>query len=337
MNNNLPQGCQVRPVTMQDLEPIVELLNIEHRWLNGTDGFELEGIRTDWESGILNLDTDTQALFNPDGQPIGYAEFWDMRSSHTHLFAYVNVHPEYLGRGLGCLLEEWLEQRARANIAHAPERTRVVLHQHVESHHPTACAFLENAGYQNIRSSYRMQIDFNQEPAAPEVPTGITIRSIQDEEEERRAIFAAQESFLDHWGSIDESPEEYYKRRKYFIDNDPHYDPSLFFIALDGAEIAGVSLCQPQIDEDADMAWVSTLGVRRAWRKQGLGLALLRHSFQEFYRRGKPRAGLGVDASSLTGATRLYERAGMRVVRQYYTFEKELRPGKDLSRQVLDN
>jgi ribosomal protein S18 acetylase RimI-like enzyme len=68
----------------------------------------------------------------------------------------------------------------------------------------------------------------------------------------------------------------------------------------------------------------------------GLGLALLRHSFDEFYRRGKRKGGLGVDAGSLTGATRLYERAGMRVARQYSIYEKELRPGVDLSTQSIE-
>jgi mycothiol synthase len=35
---------------------------------------------------------------------------------------------------------------------------------------------------------------------------------------------------------------------------------------------------------------------------------------------------LGVDSESLTGATRLYERAGMRVERLYSVYRKELRP-----------
>jgi len=75
--------------------------------------------------------------------------------------------------------------------------------------------------------------------------------------------------------------------------------------------------------------------VRRPWRRKGLGLALLLHSFGEFYRRGRRRVGLGVDAQSLTGATRLYEKAGMRVARVYNTYEKELRPGVDLSTQSV--
>jgi ribosomal protein S18 acetylase RimI-like enzyme len=64
-------------------------------------------------------------------------------------------------------------------------------------------------------------------------------------------------------------------------------------------------------------------------------MALLLHSFGEFYRRGIHKVALGVDAQSLTGATRLYERAGMHIVRQYARYEKELRPGVELSTQAL--
>jgi ribosomal protein S18 acetylase RimI-like enzyme len=70
--------------------------------------------------------------------------------------------------------------------------------------------------------------------------------------------------------------------------------------------------------------------VRRPWRKKGLGLALLTHSFGEFYKRGMKTIGLGVDASNPTGATRLYQRAGMTVASEFLTFEKELRPGRSL-------
>jgi hypothetical protein len=44
----------------------------------------------------------------------------------------------------------------------------------------------------------------------------------------------------------------------------------------------------------------------------------------EFYRRGQPRVGLGVDAQNPTGATRLYERAGMHVAYEAAAFRKEL-------------
>ncbi len=87
------------------------------------------------------------------------------------------------------------------------------------------------------------------------------------------------------------------------------------------------------------MGWVGSLSVRRPWRRRGLGLALLLHSFHALQERGKARVGLGVDAQNLTGATRLYEKAGMHSDprRQWSVYEKELRPGIELSVQTMED
>ena len=97
---------------------------------------------------------------------------------------------------------------------------------------------------------------------------------------------------------------------------------------MDGEEIAGLCLCRPETVEDSEKAHVDNLAVRRPWRKQGLGRALLLHAFGEIYKRGQKRVDLGVDATNLTGATRLYEKAGMRKTHTYETYEKALRDKK---------
>lgn len=101
---------------------------------------------------------------------------------------------------------------------------------------------------------------------------------------------------------------------------------------MDGDVVAGAAMC---IYLDGN-GWVDELGVRREWRKRGLGLALLYHAFGEFYRRGTHEVGLGVDAQSLTGATRLYERAGMHPLLHYDTFAKVLRDGVELATETLE-
>jgi ribosomal protein S18 acetylase RimI-like enzyme len=53
-------------------------------------------------------------------------------------------------------------------------------------------------------------------------------------------------------------------------------------------------------------------------------MALLLNAFRQFHERGERRVGLGVDADSPTGATRLYERAGMRVVEETAVYRKDL-------------
>src|SRR4029079_12656768 len=109
--------------------------------------------------------------------------------------------------------------------------------------------------------------------------------------------------------------------------DDPEFDPTLWPIALDrlSGEVAGFSLNRYRMG----IGWIRTLGVRRRWRKRGLGEALLLHSFDEFYKRGTKTIGLGVDAQSPTGATRLYQRAGMHVAAEYVIYEKELRLGRE--------
>ena len=156
--------------------------------------------------------------------------------------------------------------------------------------------------------------------------------------DERRVIRAVYDSFSDHWGFVPEPFEAYLERWLHFMDHNPDLDPALWFMALDGDEVAGMSLCFKKAYDDPELGWVGTLGVCRPWRKRGLGLALLQHSFCELYQRGQRKIGLGVDADSLTGATRLYLKAGMQPDpnHTYLFYEKELRPGIELSKQSVD-
>ena len=77
-------------------------------------------------------------------------------------------------------------------------------------------------------------------------------------------------------------------------------------------------------EERFGVGWVDVLGVRRDWRRRGLGEALLHLAFRELYDRGQRRVGLGVDAENTTGATHLYERVGMKPSSQDDVYEKPL-------------
>jgi ribosomal protein S18 acetylase RimI-like enzyme len=124
------------------------------------------------------------------------------------------------------------------------------------------------------------------------------------------------EAFADHYRPRSE-PFAHWKARRFGHEN---FDPALWLVAWEGDEVAGALLGYLS----PDLGWVQELGVRRSWRGRGIGLALLLESFAAFGRRGQYRVSLGVDAESLTGATRLYERAGMRVERRHELFQKRL-------------
>ncbi len=176
---------------------------------------------------------------------------------------------------------------------------------------------LLDEGYRHVRSFYRMAIELDDAPPVePDWPEGVEVRTFRPGDDDRATYEAMEEAFQDHWGHGRREFEDWRHRRL----ERPGFDPSLWHLAVADGRVVGASLCDIHGDEN----WVSTLGVVREWRGRGLGMALLRHSFVEFHCRGGRRVVLGVDAESLTGATRLYERAGMHVDRQYDRYEKEL-------------
>jgi ribosomal protein S18 acetylase RimI-like enzyme len=151
-----------------------------------------------------------------------------------------------------------------------------------------------------------------------------------DRDRYRQVRRAIRDAFRDHWGFADADPEEDYRRAAHHLDGHPHFDPELFFVLWDGDEVAGAAECFPNAENDPEKGQVAVLAVRKRWRGRGLGLGLLLHSFRAFWSRGIRTVTLTVDAESLTGATRLYEKAGMHVVLESATYDKKLRPGVEL-------
>ena len=322
----------IRPPTRADIPAIVDMTNADALQYLGASDLTVAEYEAEWAEVGIDKAAMTRIATTRQG------EFVAMVEAHCHPpyvrnFLWGRVHPAYGGRGLGAYLNQWGEAYVRGQMTAAPADARVTVGCTVIQTNQGAAALFQGLGYQHVRSFYTMAIAMDTPPPAPAWPEGITVRTMQPGEE--AAVYRAiDESFQDHWGHVDTPFEESFPRWQHYMLNDPDADPSLWFLALAGDEIAGCSLCKPKITAHPDMGWVNQLGVRREWRRQGLALALLHHTFGEFYRRGTKKVGLGVDASSLTGATRLYEKAGMAVLRQFDTYEKELRPGRDLTTQA---
>jgi ribosomal protein S18 acetylase RimI-like enzyme len=70
---------------------------------------------------------------------------------------------------------------------------------------------------------------------------------------------------------------------------------------------------------------VDTLAVLRDHRHKGLGSALLAQSLHALSSAGMEAAHLHADAENLTGAIRLYERAGFRVRKASIAYRKAIR------------
>jgi mycothiol synthase len=325
MIDNFSTDFLVRHPLMSDLEVAHRLCEVCDIADHGTSDFTLEDLRTLWQGPTFNLATDAWMVIAPEDRIVGYADV--QHRQHVRTYTLMSVLPEFAGHGIEQHLLHLAEEWAQRQIPLAKPGVRVTLFSWCSSLNNTAQQALLQTGFQEVRSTWRMEIGMSQAPTAPEWPDQVTVRTFVPERDIRAVYAAIEEAFQDHWGHIEGNFDEW---KHWTIDREK-FDPTLWFLAFDGSEIAGISLCTYQMD----YGWVDTLGVRRPWRRKGLGMALLQHSFGEFYRQGKNNVGLDVDSMNLTGATRLYERAGMHVARTYVSYEKELRVGVELSTQAI--
>lgn len=331
--NRLPTGFTTRPATIDDVETITNLLNTCAIATTGQPDVTTSEMTSFYTTPGFDLATSTRLTFAPDGKLIGYIDVDDTRPVPVKISTWGRTHPEYEGLTIGSTGLVWAEARARQTLSRLPENLRVVMNCFTLSTIPQAAQLFQNNGMNLTRHFWRMGIELDKPQPEPVWPANITLTSYAEFEDLRTIFRAEADAFKDHWGYIEEPEDEGLKRFRHWIENDEEFESRLWFLAMDGNEIAGFSLCRRHSYDDVEMGWVNVLGVRRPWRNQGLGLALLHHSFRVFQERGKKRAGLGVDASNLTGATRLYEKAGMHMTRQTDLYQKVLRDGKDLIKQ----
>ncbi|HET7142871.1 MAG TPA: GNAT family N-acetyltransferase [Anaerolineales bacterium] len=318
----LDPSLALRSARWADLNTVAQLTH-DVAEMEGDASFVLttEELANEWKSEGFNVERDVFIVETQDGCVVGSEEFYN-ETGHYKLKTDGCVHPEFRGLGIGTSLLGKIEERAQAEMELADPDVRVFIQSTITNKDEAGHTLLRTERYSPVRYHWRMEIKLQEPPAAATFPASIELRPFIKDEHAVAVWQADNEAFRDHWGSHDRTYEDW-SHAKF---GNPNFDPALWIIAWDGEQIAGFS----QNRFRKGMGWIGTLGVRRPWRKKGLGLALLQHSFDEFYRRGKTTIGLGVDAANPTGATRLYQRAGMVVASEFVTYEKELRPGKIL-------
>lgn len=311
---HLPQGYSIRVPTMDDAQALADLVIACDIFESGSSDFTVGQVLDDWKH--IDVASIGRLVIAPDGSIAGSEEvFHTVADGPYEIDGY--VHPEHMGRGIGSFLVNDAEARIRqqmgVNAFAEPSTIRV----NISDENQAAHQLFRDAGFTAVRYFWRMERQLNEAPPTPQLPAGITLRTLVEGQDEQRVYATVEEAFRDHWGHTSSStPVDEWIATRLHTEG---YAPELCFIACDGDEIAGVALCFERANNGG---WVRYLGVRRPWRRTGLGMALLQTAFTTFYQRGRSWVGLGVDADSPTGATRLYTRAGMAATEQYAAYEK---------------
>jgi ribosomal protein S18 acetylase RimI-like enzyme len=287
-----------RPTTA-DAPAIAELLrayDVAHGAPPDVDAAEL---LDEWRE--VDLDRDAW-LWEEHGRAIAFGAVYG-RGELQHVDGY--VHPDARGRGLGTEILRFGAERAR-------ERGGARVHVGTLHADTAARALLETAGHTFVRAFLRMGIELDAPPEVPATPDGIALVALTaDDDAEVHAV--VEEAFRDHWDHTPRTLEQFRLRHE-------PTDRTLWIGARADGKLVAVAVNELRLGG----GWVGSLATLRPWRGRGLASTLLHASFRRFHDRGERLVQLGVDAESPTGALRLYERAGMRVVWRADVFEKHL-------------
>jgi len=292
---------EIREPSVDEAPAIRDLIEEHAQAAFGETDLSEEEIRTWFTRPKLSI-----RVAQRDGKLAGYLDIYaddsrhfpaDIRTLDAEVAAGLAAEAEVIGR----------------------ERGAETVRAFVMGDDPVMRGVLDAGGWEPIRYSFQMRIDLDDDVPAPVWPEGLAPRNVREDEHER-VYEANQDAFSDHWDFHRVPFDEWMS----FSVTDHSYDPSLWWLVDDGDELAAFSLNSWHFSGDPRFGWIGSLGVRKPWRRRGLATALLLHSFHDFRSKGGTRVGLGVDGENTTGAVRLYESVGMKVVRRNDMYERKL-------------
>lgn len=318
-----PLNLTVRPYRDDDLEDIVELTNAADavdRLHLGTTAEELRG-----RLHSPHSDPRQEVLVAQDRNKriVAYARL-ELKSAprQNRLYVHGAVHPDWREQEVQRLLLERMWQKAqerRHSLGSKPAQFRTYCAAHQENR----TALFESFGLRPVRYSPHMVCHALDNLAEPSVPPGLQVRPYVRGRDDGSALETVNQAYAD---IMDYAPATLEELRHWTAS--PSFREELSAVALDVQEVVGLSLCtvnegRMRLVGRKDV-YVDTLAVHPAYRRRGLGSALLLASLHSMKQAGMESATLDTDTDNPTEAIRLYERVGFRELWRWVTYSRNM-------------
>jgi mycothiol synthase len=295
--------------TQNDIDQVFDLITRSDIAEFGEPDSELSDLQHEW--GRIDLNLDVWVAKDADENLIGYGAVIPSRGElRFDLYidpdrAEVTTADKLLGR---------CDTRAQDLTDDEPISSHTFL-AHVNQRDKE---LFEGAGFGYVKSYYQMHVELTKDLTQPYWPEGVGLRIAVPGVDDEVIYQAVQKAFE----RVDDEEPTFEQWRTHMIRSEV-YDPDLWFLAVAGDEIVGTCLGIKYVTE----GWIRQFGVVPDWRSKGIATALLQHAFLIFRERGYSRVGLGMEADNQR-AIRLYDRVGMKVLRQYDEYRKVYTPIK---------
>ena len=304
-----PAGYRLRAPTSEDFDDVAGVLVADELDDGGQVVLGADFLEGSWSRAGFDLSTDAWVTADRAGAIVGYAQI--RRDEPEVIDSWGVGHPEHRGRGIGPSLFGRVEQRAGALL----DGRRAGRFRHsINAGDGAAAAMLRARGLRPVRHFWHMQIDLAEPDRPGPSPDGIEITMIDAPGDLPVVHGILVDAFADDPGHDPEPFDRWVEEEA----TGPRFDATLWLLAKDGGKAVGTLTASLS----GDRAWIDYLAVLASHRGRGVGAALLRRSFSTLARPGIERALVNVDAENATGATDLYERVGMRVVKRWDLWER---------------
>jgi mycothiol synthase len=331
----------LRTYLSSDVQAVVDVINASSMSILGFPRAVVDAVGSLWSHRFVPSTSAKVVAVNEHDEIVGYAYF---TSRDNHIMAETGgaVHPDHWRTGIGTELLGWAEERAKESSQRAPEGVRTVLQTFLYGSEANAMTLFKEHGYFPVREWMHLAIEMQEQPNVPPLPSGLTLREMNLDNDWDIVGPAMDEAFTDHWGNIpvefleveDVEKTETADEEKSEQPTDDSYSnaPGYCFLVLDGETVAGGILCNAKLVERTDTGRVGSIFVRPGYRRRGIAQALMLTAFDAFWKNGCRRIITDTDANSFTDSTKLYKGLGMKPYRSEFTYEKEIRPGREVRR-----
>lgn len=324
----------LRPYQPSDAQAVVDVINTASIQTLGFPRAVVDATGNIWAYKFVPFICERVVAVTEQGRVIGYAYFINDNIATETGGA---VHPDYWNQGIGSALIEWAEARANTTSQYVPEGIKTVLQTSLFDNEQEGKKLFKSHGFSPVREWVHLVIELNEPPVMPSLPANLFLREMDLNNDWDIVDPAMEEAFADHWGAISSVDLEEAPLEENNLDEAP-YDasfsnaPGYCFIVLDGETVAGGILCNAKLVERNDTGRVGSIFVRPSYRRRGIAKALMLAAFNAFWKTGLRRVITDTDLNSFTNSTKLYKDLGMKPYRSEFTYEKEIRSGREVRR-----
>jgi ribosomal protein S18 acetylase RimI-like enzyme len=266
---------------------------------------------------------DGEFIAELDGVAVGTVSAYlrDSRKLRVGFIDGPNVVPEARRHGVGSALMrkafDSLRQRGATGAEDGAGDWNTAAH-----------AFLRKHGFEPSHTYSRMERDFGPVPTGIGENREVVLQPFGESDEEVATWHGLIKAAFADYHNFEAMPlAEFFHFARHQRDGGGFFER--WFALLDGVPVGYLIIeIDPQENEKLGKmrGWVNDIGVLKEHRGRGIATRLLIHTVERLRALRMESVVLSVDDQNVTGARRVYERVGFRVVRRYTSFELALTP-----------